>query len=200
MKYLDIINLLNLSNIDYIENNNNYYYSNYSQSLWNTSYNEPYTPIINYNSHQLYNKYIPENNYEYDMEINEIERQNMIYYQYLYPQYNLNNQNCCSNYDMWQKQNIVNDLQISLDGPTINISNDKNQSDHIETIQNKTIPERNEIIPEPIIKSSIIPKQNKVIDVVVNTIDDLIKLIDDNPYNVEYNYNINLEALHNISP
>lgn len=185
MKYLDIINIFNLSNMDYIENNkkkhnqeHNNYYSDYSQSTWNVSH-------------------IPDYGYYQQSENKqscEFERQNINYYyqqllsnpsHFYQPSYSSHSdQNCCSNYDMWQKQNIVNDLQISLDN-AINITNNKKSID-------PTI-----IIPDPI---PVIIKQNKIIDVVVNTIDDLIKLIDENPYNVEYNYNINLEALHNIRP
>ena len=41
-------------------------------------------------------------------------------------------------------------------------------------------------------------KQNIYIDVCVEKIDDLIKIIDDNPYNEENDYNIDLKSLHNI--
>jgi hypothetical protein len=195
MRYWDLINIFNLSNLDY----NNNFYSNYEQSTWNKSYIPNYNyeylvqdqqlPTNDFEQHihsynyyqQLYphstwnTSYIPNDEYEYEQSMFEFERQCNLYKQ--------NDYNTSSNYDMWQKKNSVNDLQISLEN-VINITNNKKS---IEPI----------VIPEPI---PTIIKQNKVIDVVVNTIDDLIKLIDDNPYNVEYNYNINLEALHNIRP
>ena len=159
VKYLDLINIFNLSNIDY----NNNYYSDYSQSTWNVSNIPDYGY---YQQPQTFN-------------------QNMNYYQPSFPECNPNmTQNCCSNYDIWQNQNIVNELQISLDRA-------------IDLTNTKKLIEPTIIIPELI---PVIIKKNKVIDVVVNTINDLIKLIDENPYNVEYNYNINLEALHNIRP
>jgi chromosomal replication initiation ATPase DnaA len=47
-------------------------------------------------------------------------------------------------------------------------------------------------------KNDIIKKQNVYINVSVNEINDLIKIIDDNPYNDENEYNIDLKSLHNI--
>ena len=179
VKYLDLIHIFNLSNMDY----NNNYYSDYSQSTWNVSN----IPDYGYYQQDPNKRIIQENKNNYGNYYQQPQtfNQNMNYYQPSFHECNSNmTQNCCSNYDIWQNQNIVNDLQISLDR-AIDLTNTKKP---IET----TV-----IIPDPI---PVIIKKNKVIDVVVNTIDDLIKLIDENPYLVEYNYNINLEALHNIRP
>ena len=172
VKYLDLIHIFNLSNMDY----NNNYYSDYSQSTWNVSN----IPDYGYYQQDPNKHIIQENKNNYGN-----------YYQPSFPECNPNmTQNCCSNYDIWQNQNIVNDLQISLDR-AIDITNTK------KPIEPTIIIPELIIIPDPV---PVIIKKNKVIDVVVNTINDLIKLIDENPYNVEYNYNINLEALHNIRP
>jgi SpoVK/Ycf46/Vps4 family AAA+-type ATPase len=48
------------------------------------------------------------------------------------------------------------------------------------------------------INAKIIKKQNVYINVCVEKIDDLIKLIDENPYCEENDYNIDLKSLHNI--
>jgi SpoVK/Ycf46/Vps4 family AAA+-type ATPase len=42
------------------------------------------------------------------------------------------------------------------------------------------------------------PKKHKIIDASLNTISDLIKVIDENPYEADTKYNFDLKALHNI--
>ena len=47
-------------------------------------------------------------------------------------------------------------------------------------------------------KETELVKELKNIECTVNNLDDLIKLIDENPYDEKYRYNINLKGLHNI--
>lgn len=42
------------------------------------------------------------------------------------------------------------------------------------------------------------PKKHKIIDVSMNTISDLVKVIDENPYEIDTKYNFDLKSLHNI--
>ena len=183
VNYLDMIHIFHLSNIDY-QNQYQNQYQNY-----NSQYNYP----IHNNFYSDYSQSMWNNSYM-STEPNKrlIQDYKNKYHitqtQPSFPQTCITNG--LTNYDMWENKNIINDLQFSLDR-AINIANKKQSTEPTVCVSGTEF--------EPISKP-IIPKQNKVIDVVVNTISDLIKLIDENPYLVEYNYNINLEALHKIRP
>jgi SpoVK/Ycf46/Vps4 family AAA+-type ATPase len=69
------------------------------------------------------------------------------------------------------------------------------------TLCNRT----NSLIPKPFIeqeqeKEKKIDKIKKQIDFNVESLDDLLKLIEHHPYSEEYEYNIDLKGLHNIEP